>query len=62
MGTRSLTDLRGPAHQLAVRMRIIIITQKFVQAVASSQEGSWLKMWDLALERGVLVPPAPKLY
>ena len=28
-------------------------SQKFVQAVASSQEGSWLKIWDLALERGV---------
>ena len=28
-------------------------SQKFVQAVAASQEGSWLKIWDLALERGV---------
>ena len=28
-------------------------SQKFVQAVASSQEGSWLKIWDLAQEGGV---------
>ena len=28
-------------------------SQKYVQAVASSNDGSWLKLWDLALERGV---------
>ena len=27
VGTRSLTDLRVPAHQLAVRMRIIIVSK-----------------------------------
>ena len=26
--------------------------QKYVQAVVSSNNGSWLKLWDLALERG----------
>ena len=28
-------------------------SQKLVQNIASSQEGSWPKFWDLALERGV---------
>ena len=27
-------------------------SQQYVQAVASSNDGSWLKLWDLALERG----------
>ena len=28
-------------------------SQKYVKHIASSQEGSWPKLWDLALERGV---------
>ena len=28
-------------------------SQQYVQAVASSIDGSWLRLWDLALERGV---------
>ena len=28
-------------------------SQKYVQAVASSNDGSWLRLWDLALDRGV---------
>ena len=28
-------------------------SQQYVQAVASSNDGSWLKLWDMALERGV---------
>ena len=28
-------------------------SQKYVQAVASSNDGSWLRLWDLALEIGV---------
>ena len=28
-------------------------SQQYVQAVASSNDGSWLRLWDLALERGV---------
>ena len=30
-------------------------SQIFVEKIASSQVGSWPKLWDLALERGVLV-------
>ena len=37
-------------------------SQQYVQAVASSIDRSWLRLWDLALEKGVFGTTCVQLY